>query len=94
MEYSGTTPPRRDQVTIMTDLLENIEEPRRVTHLLYRSNMSYTQLVKYLNVLVDLGLAKENKEPFHAYLITKNGKTFRDLIKPNKSSELAQKVMK
>jgi predicted transcriptional regulator len=85
---------RRDQVTIMTDLLENIEEPRRVTHLLYKSNMSYTQLVKYLNVLVDLGLAKEDRKPFHAFIITKNGKIFYDLIKSSKTSELVQPVMK
>ena len=81
MEYSIQSPVRRDQLTIMTDLLSNIEEPRRVTHLLYKSNMSYTQLIKYLNVLVDLGLAQENRKPFHAFTVTQNGKTFYKLIK-------------
>lgn len=94
MEYSIQSPVRRDQLTIMTDLLSNIEEPRRVTHLLYKSNMSYTQLIKYLNVLVEMGLAQENKKPFHAYTITKNGKIFYELIKHKKPEELTQKVAK
>ncbi len=79
-------------MTIMTDLLSHIEEPRRVTHLLYKSNMSYTQLIKYLNVLVELGLAKENRKPFHAYTITPNGKTFYKLIKINKPEESTEEV--
>ena len=81
MEYAIHNAVRRDQLTIMTDLLSNIEEPRRVTHLLYKSNMSYTQLIKYLNVLVEMGLAQENRKPFHAFTVTQNGKTFYKLIK-------------
>ena len=79
-------------MTIMTDLLSNIGDPRRVTHLLYKSNMSYTQLVKYLNILVDLGLAQEDRKPFHAYTITQNGKTFYKLIKSDKIEEPTQQV--
>ena len=92
MENSIRTAVRRDQMTIMSDLLSNIGEPRRVTHLLYKSNMSYTQLVKYLNILVELGLAHEDKKPFHAYTITQNGKTFYKLIKNGKIEEPTQQV--
>ena len=92
MEYTINAAVRRDQVTIMTDLLSNIEEPRRVTHLLYKSNMSYTQLIKYLNVLVELGLAQENRKPFHAFTITQNGKTFYKLIKKSKTEDPTQKA--
>lgn len=81
-------------MTIMTDLLSNIEEPRRVTHLLYKSNMSYTQLIKYLNVLVEMGLAQEKRKPYHAFTITQNGKTFYKLIKSNKIEESIQKTTK
>ena len=35
---------RRDKITIMADLLYIMQEPRRVTHILYKSNMSYVQL--------------------------------------------------
>jgi len=92
LEYTANITPRRDQVTIMSDLLSNIEEPRRMTHLLYKSNMSYTQLIKYLQVLVDLGLAQEHRKPFHAFTITQNGKTFYKLINKNKTEEPTEKV--
>ena len=72
---------RRDKITIMGDLLNIIQEPRRLTHILYKSNMSYVQLVKYLNNLIDMGLAEKKKIPFRAYTITDNGKLFMNLVK-------------
>jgi len=45
---------RRDKITIMSDLLNIIQEPRRVTHILYKSNMSYVQLLKYLDNLMQM----------------------------------------
>lgn len=71
---------RRDQITIMTDLLSNVKEPRRLTHILYRSNMSYSQLVKYLDSLKEFGFLEETKKPFRAFSITDDGKTFMDLV--------------
>jgi predicted transcriptional regulator len=56
--------------------------------------MSYTQLIKYLNVLVDMGLAQENRKPFHAFTVTQNGKTFYKLIKNIKIEDSTQKVTK
>lgn len=72
---------RRDQITIMGDLLANTMEPRRLTHLLYSSNMSYSQLVKYLNILLDLGLIDEQKKPFRSFTITDKGKSFMSIIR-------------
>ena len=74
---------RRDKITIMGDLLNIMQEPRRLTHILYKSNMSYVQLVKYLDNLIDMGLAEKRQSPFRAYTITTNGKLFMDLIKGN-----------
>ncbi|MCZ6583003.1 MAG: hypothetical protein O6761_07530 [Thaumarchaeota archaeon] len=71
---------RRDKITIMSDLLDIIQEPRRVTHILYKSNMSYVQLLKYLANLKELGFAEEMQEPFRCYKITENGKTFKSLV--------------
>jgi len=56
--------------------------------------MSYTQLIKYLNVLVEMGLAQENRKPFHAFTVTQNGKTFYKLIKNIKIEESTQKETK
>ncbi len=78
---------RRDKITIMADLLDIIQEPRRVTHILYKSNMSYVQLLKYLANLKDLGFAEELKEPFRCYKITENGKIFKGLVSRNGNSD-------
>ena len=74
---------RRDKITIMADLLDVMQEPRRLTHILYKSNMSYVQLVKYLDNLIEMGLAEKRKEPFRSYTITDNGKLFRTLVRGN-----------
>ncbi len=81
MSMSQTIGVRRDQITIMGDLLVNTMEPKRLTHLLYGSNMSYSQLVKYLNTLIDLGLVSEEKKPFRTFMITEKGKSFMSIIK-------------
>jgi len=78
---------RRDKITIMGDLLNIIQEPRRVTHILYKSNMSYVQLLKYLGNLKELGLAEERSQPFRSFMITENGKIFKNLIMRNGNSE-------
>jgi predicted transcriptional regulator len=81
LETLGETTGRRDKVTIMADLLDIMQEPRRLTHILYKSNMSYVQLVKYLDNLMGMGFAEKIKEPHRAYGITANGKLFMDLVK-------------
>jgi len=67
----------------MKDLLENMQESRRLTHILYMSNMSYTQLIKYLDSMIELGFVEKHKSPFRSFKITKNGKIFMDLMRGN-----------
>jgi len=74
---------RRDKITIMSDLLEIMQEPHRLTHILYKSNMSYLQLTKYLDDLIERGLAEKKQIPYRSYTITSNGKLFIDLVKGN-----------
>lgn len=71
---------RRDSFSIISDLLQNMKEPIRVTHLLYTSNMSYKQLVKYLTNLRKMGLVQEQTLPFRSYIITNEGKRFVEMI--------------
>ena len=80
LETLGETTGRRDKVTIMADLLDIMQEPRRLTHILYKSNMSYVQLVKYLDNLIEMGFAEKIKAPYRAFSITTNGKLFMDLV--------------
>lgn len=74
---------RRDKITIMGDLLYIMQEPRRLTHILYKSNMSYVQLVKYLDDLIERGLVEKKVQPFKCYSITDNGKLFMNLVNGN-----------
>jgi len=71
---------RRDQLTIMFDLLEIVHQPQRLTHILYKSNMSYGQLSKYLDELTELGFLEIKTKPFRAFLITEKGKQFHEML--------------
>jgi len=71
---------RRDQITIISDLLDIIRQPQRLTHILYKSNMSYGQLVKYLSDMIDMGMVIEKSEPFRAFSITSKGTMFLQMI--------------
>ncbi len=81
LETLGTRSGRRDKVRIMADLLDIMQEPRRLTHILYKSNMSYVQLVKYLDNLMEMGLASKVTIPHRAFTITENGKVFMNIIR-------------
>ncbi len=82
---------RRDKTTIISDLLDIIQDPTRVTHILYKSKMSYVQLLKYLANLKELGFAEEMKEPFRCYKITENGKIFKGLVSRKDTSDSQNK---
>jgi len=71
---------RRDTLKIISDLLENMREPRRLTHLLYASNLSYTQLIKYIKIVKEMGLVTEHKEPFQCYIVTSDGEFFIQMV--------------
>jgi len=77
MAYSS----RRDTLEILSDLLANMQEPRRLTQLLYRSNLSYSQLRKYLTMVIEMGLAKYEQKPHASYLVTDEGKLFIEMVK-------------
>ena len=79
---------RRDTLTILSDLLHNMQEPRRLTHLLYSSNLSYSQLVKYLKIVKEMGLIEEQTKPFHTFKITDDGKFFMEMMKKRVTAKL------
>ena len=72
---------RRDTLTVLSDLLQNMKEPRRVTNLLYSSNLSYAQLTKYIKMIKLMGLAQERSEPFRSFMVTDDGKFFIEMVK-------------
>jgi len=72
---------RRDTLMVLSDLLQNMKEPRRITNLLYSSNLSYAQLTKYLKMIKLMGLAQEKSKPFRSFMVTDDGKFFVTMVK-------------
>lgn len=71
---------RRDELAIMRDLLENMYQPVRLTHMLYKTNLSYAQMKKYLDSLIQMGLVEELREPFRSFRITEKGRLFAQIL--------------
>jgi len=71
---------RRDTLKIISDLLENMREPRKLTHLLYASNLSYTQLIKYIKIVKEMGLVTAQEKPFASYTVTPDGDFFIQMV--------------
>ncbi|MEM2760944.1 MAG: winged helix-turn-helix domain-containing protein [Nitrososphaerales archaeon] len=80
---------RRDELTIMTDLLTTMLMPRRLTHILYKTNLSYGQLKKYLGSLMQMGLAEQIDKPCRMFRITEKGRLFMQVVavEPNNGIE-------
>ena len=75
---------RRDQLTIMSDLLKIVQQPQRLTHILYKSNMSYGQLSKYIGYLTEMGFLEIKMKPFRSFVITTKGIQFSEMISNKK----------
>jgi len=71
---------RRNQVEIMIAILNKIIEPSKKTHILYGVSLNYSQLVSYLQMLLELKLIEEIVEPFEGYRIADKGRLFLQLI--------------
>ena len=71
---------RRDTLTVLSDLLQNMKEPRRITSLLYASNLSYSQFSKYLKMVITMGLAQEQKNPYRFFTVTEDGNFFMNMV--------------
>lgn len=80
---------RRDTLSILSDMLENMKEPSRITRLLHASNLSYSQFSKYLKMILQMGLAQEQKEPYHFFTITNDGKFFINIVRKRIEKELS-----
>jgi predicted transcriptional regulator len=72
---------RRDTLSILSDLLDNMQEPRRITSLLYATNLSYSQFARYLKMVREMGLAQVQHKQHNLYQVTNDGKFFINLVK-------------
>ncbi|MEM2855994.1 MAG: winged helix-turn-helix domain-containing protein [Candidatus Nitrosocaldaceae archaeon] len=69
---------KRDRLDIMIDILEIVSTLSKKTHILYKANVNYTQLTKYLTALQELGMLHERDGE---YVITDKGRIFLSLMK-------------
>ncbi len=80
-------------MSIMSDILLCIREPKILTHIMYATQLSYIQLKKHIEKLIDLGLAVKVKSADNQYFfkLTEKGKIFIVTIsKDGDSSEQNQ----
>jgi predicted transcriptional regulator len=67
---------RRSQMEIYIDIMKAVADgKRRPTHIMYRANLSWTRLKKYLDFLIRQGLLEETiDDGATTYLIAPKGK--------------------
>ncbi len=73
---------KRGRLDIIYEILSVCRKPAKKTSILYRCNLSYNQLQKYLEYLTILGLLSSfQTEALKFYQITNRGKEFLDEYK-------------
>ena len=65
---------RRDQICIIADILNIAKQGALKTQIMYKANLSFTQLNNYLTYLIEYNLITETtNEGKETYIITKKG---------------------
>lgn len=79
---------RRSEVAILMDVLSISLRDVRVTHLMYRANLSYSTLRKYLFAALDKGLISKvnNSDGSIVYRTTEKGKALLEKLRDAKYS--------
>jgi len=74
---------RRGEVQILTDVLSISLNGVRVTHLMYRANLSYSTLRRYLVAMLNQGLIGNvrNSDGSVVYRTTEKGRLLLDRLK-------------
>jgi len=74
---------RRGEVKILTDILTLSLKGVKATHLMYKANLSYSTLSRYLSVSLKQGLISKvcNSDGSAVYCITDKGRLLLDRLK-------------
>lgn len=76
---------KRERLKIIEDMLLSIQEKNggiKPTHLMYKSNLSHTQMKSYLEELIDNSLVERiNKKNYEYIIITDKGLDFLTKIR-------------
>lgn len=71
---------KRDKFDIVLKILAIAREPIKKTHVIYKANINFAQLVRYLDFLVSLGMIEVVESPFKGYRTTDKGVHFLQLF--------------
>ena len=71
---------KRDKLDILLGILEIANVPIKKTHILYKANINFYQLTRYLDLLLGLGMLEQITEPFSGYRITEKGRQMLHLF--------------
>ncbi|MEM3084838.1 MAG: winged helix-turn-helix domain-containing protein [Nitrososphaerales archaeon] len=71
---------KRDKLRILLEILEIGKTPVKKTHILYKANINFHQLTKYLDLLLSLQMLEEINDPFKGYRTTEKGRQMLDLF--------------
>jgi predicted transcriptional regulator len=76
---------RRSEIEVIENILRLTKDGAKKTQILYKNNMSYAQLNKYLTLLIEKDTIKEEIESYNGlitktYMITKKGESLLEDI--------------
>lgn len=73
---------KRDKLAILLDMLHVCKTPVKKTHILYKANINFYQLTKYLDLLCTAGMVEVIESPFSGYRITEKGVQLIKMFEP------------
>lgn len=68
----------RTKLQIIAEILEIVREGARKTHIMYKANLSYKLLCKYLDEVLECGFVRANSDDF--YEVAPKGEKFLNLF--------------
>ncbi len=71
---------KRDKLDILLGILDIASTSVKKTHILYKANINFYQLTRYLDLLKHLEMLEEVSEPFNGYRITEKGRQMLNLF--------------
>ena len=64
----------RNRLQIIAEILEIVRDGARKTHIMYQANLSYKLLIKYLDVVLECGLVRRDRN--ERYVVAPKGEKF------------------
>jgi predicted transcriptional regulator len=65
----------RNRLQIIAEILEIVREGAKKTHIMYKANLSYRLLCRYLNEVLDCGLVRVDRKE-DCYVVAPKGEKF------------------